>query len=106
MTPIEWFGLIGFALLGLSYGQSTGTVTAKFLPRYRYTGAALTSDQAWLFGAAFAPLVVLGMSTRFGLVAVSAYLLSGAACTLLALWINRHIKPLTPRNLAARKTAA
>ncbi len=100
------FILIGFALLGLSYGQSTGTVTAKFLPRYRYTGAALTSDLAWLFGAAFAPLVVLGLSTRFGLVAVSAYLLSGAACTLLALWINRHIKPLTPRNLAARKTAA
>lgn len=98
------FILIGFALLGLSYGQSTGTVTAKFLPRFRYTGAALTSDLAWLFGAAFAPLVVLGLSSRFGLVAVSGYLLSGSACTLLALWINRHIKPLTPRNMA-RKVA-
>ncbi|MCB5364695.1 MFS transporter [Pusillimonas sp. CC-YST705] len=96
------FILLGFALLGLSYGQSTGTVTAKFLPRYRYTGAALTSDLAWLFGAAFAPLLVLDLSVRFGLVAVSGYLLSGAACTLLALWINRHIKPLTPRNLARK----
>lgn len=105
-TGQDAFILIGFALLGLSYGQATGTVTAKFLPRYRYTGAALTSDLAWLFGAAFAPLVVLGLSTRFGLVAVSGYLLSGAACTLLALWINRRIKPLTPRNMVRKNPAA
>jgi len=104
-TGQDTFILLGFVLLGLSYGQSTGTVTAKFLPRYRYTGAALTSDLAWLFGAAFAPLVVLGLSARFGLAAVSAYLLSGAACTLLALWINRHIKPLTPRNLVRKQAS-
>lgn len=102
MLSQDAFIVIGFALLGLSYGQASGTVTAKFLPRYRYTGAALTSDLAWLFGAAFAPLVVLGLSHRFGLIAVSGYLLSGAACTLLALWINRHIKPLTPRNMARK----
>jgi len=91
------FILLGFALLGLSYGQSSGTATANFLPRFRYTGAALTSDLAWLFGAAFAPLVVLGLSARFGLVAVSGYLLSGAACTLLALWVNRRIGPRPAR---------
>ena len=71
------FILIGFALLGLSYGQASGTVTANFSRRFRYTGAALMSDMAWLFGAAFAPLVALGLSARFGLVAVSVYLLSG-----------------------------
>ncbi len=38
------FILIGFALLGLSYGQAAGAVTANFGRRYRYTGAALTSD--------------------------------------------------------------
>ncbi|APG03565.1 arabinose ABC transporter permease [Luteibacter rhizovicinus DSM 16549] len=86
------FLLIGFALLGLSYGQAAGTVTANFAKRYRYTGAALTSDFAWLFGAAFAPLVALGLSTRFGLGAVSVYLLSGAACTLLALRINKALE--------------
>src|SRR5690606_32451765 len=91
------FILIGFALLGLSYGQSSGTVTANFSSRFRYTGAALTSDLAWLLGAAFAPLVALGLSMQFGLVAVSLYLLSGAACTVLALWINRKLKPLTLR---------
>ncbi len=86
------FILIGFALLGLSYGQSSGTVTANFLPQCRYTGAALTADLAWLIGAAFAPLVALGLSAHFGLAALSLYLLSGSACTLLALRINRRIR--------------
>lgn len=86
------FILIGFALLGVSYGQSQGTVTANFKRRFRYTGAALTSDFAWLFGAAFAPLIALGLSVQFGLEAVSLYLISGAFCTLLALYINRKVE--------------
>ena len=85
------FILIGFVLLGLSYGQAAGAVTANFLPHLRYTGAALTTDLAWLIGAAFAPLVALGLSAQFGLAAVSVYLLSGAACTLLALRANQAL---------------
>ncbi|MGE8618816.1 MAG: MFS transporter [Achromobacter spanius] len=88
----DTFILVGFVLLGLSYGQASGTVTANFTRRFRYTGAALTSDMAWLIGAAFAPVVALGLSARFGLVAVSIYLLSGAACTLLALRINKVLE--------------
>ncbi|MDT0137945.1 MFS transporter [Acidovorax sp. PRC11] len=86
------FIIVGFILLGLSYGQASGTVTANFSPRFRYTGAALSADLAWLVGAAFAPLVALGLSAKFGLVAVCVYLLSGAVCTLLALKINRWIE--------------
>lgn len=86
------FLLVGFVLLGLSYGQASGTVTANFSPQYRYTGAALSTDLAWLIGAAFAPLLALGLSARFGLAAVSLYLLSGVVCTLLALRINRRIE--------------
>lgn len=86
------FILVGFALLGVSYGQASGTVTANFERRFRYTGAALTTDFAWLFGAAFAPLVALGLSVEFGLVALSVYLLSGVACTLIALRVNRGLE--------------
>ncbi|MBT2299956.1 MFS transporter [Variovorax paradoxus] len=86
------FILVGFVLLGLSYGQASGTVTSNFISKYRYTGAALTSDLAWLIGAAFAPLVALGLSAHFGLAYVSVYLLSGAACTLAALGINRALE--------------
>ena len=86
------FILLGFTLLGLSYGQSAGAVTANFPSKYRYTGAALTSDLAWLVGAGFAPLVALGLSAHFGLAYVSVYLLSGAACTLAALSVNRALE--------------
>jgi len=88
----DMFILIGFVLLGLSYGQASGAVTANFSARYRYTGAALTSDIAWLIGAGFAPLVALGLSAHFGLGYVSLYLLSGAACTLLALRLNKALE--------------
>lgn len=88
----DLFILLGFTLLGLSYGQASGAVTANFSPKYRYTGAALTSDLAWLVGAGFAPLVALGLSANFGLAYVSLYLVSGAACTLAALSLNRALE--------------
>ncbi|MEC4721769.1 MFS transporter [Noviherbaspirillum sp. CPCC 100848] len=86
------FLILGFILLGLSYGQAAGAVTANFPAKYRYTGAALTSDLAWLAGAGFAPLVALGLSAHFGLAYVSIYLLSGAACSLAALSLNRALE--------------
>jgi MFS family permease len=86
------FLLIGFVLLGLSYGQASGAVTANFPSRYRYTGAALTSDLAWLVGAGFAPLVALGLSANFGLSYVTLYLLSGAMGSLAALSLNRALE--------------
>jgi MFS family permease len=79
----------GFALLGLSYGQSSGAVTSRLEQRFRYTGAALTNDLAWLLGAGFAPLIVLFLSARYGLACVGLYLLSGAVTTLIALTVSR-----------------
>lgn len=92
-----FFILAGFVLLGLSYGQAAGAVTANFGATYRYTGAALTADLAWLIGAAFAPLVALALCAWFGLAYVGAYLLSGALGTLIALALNRQWR------LAARR---
>src|ERR1019366_5461601 len=51
------FMLLGFILLGLSFGQSSGAFASSFPIAHRYTGSALTADLAWLFGAGFAPLV-------------------------------------------------
>ncbi|MGA7805375.1 MFS transporter [Bradyrhizobium sp.] len=85
------FMVTGFTLLGLSFGQSSGAVNSNFPSGDRYTGAALTSDLAWLFGAGFAPLVALFLSYHFGLLAAGAYLLSGALGTLAALGINKEL---------------
>ncbi len=80
----------GFALLGLAFGQSSGVVNSNFPDDRRYTGAAITANSAWLIGAGFAPLVALFVASRFGLWAVGVYLLSGAACTLAALGLNKE----------------
>ncbi len=83
--------VVGFVLLGLSFGQSSGAIASNFARIYRYTASALTSDLAWLFGAGFAPLAALLLASSFGLISAGAYLLSGAAWTLVALWLSgRH----------------
>ncbi|CAN7599530.1 MFS transporter [Rhizobium sp. LjRoot258] len=86
------FVIIGFGVLGLSFGQATGSISSRFGRGYRYTGAAFTSDLAWLVGAGFAPLVALTLSSRFGLPFVGYYLLSGAVCTLAALAFSRALE--------------
>lgn len=86
------FELVGFGLLGLSYGQASGATASNFTGQNRYTGAALTSDLAWLLGAGFAPLVVLAFYHVFGLWALCGYLLSGAVCTLAALGFNKRLE--------------
>ena len=85
------FMLVGFVLLGLSFGQSSGALSSSFSLRHRYTGSALTSDLSWLFGAGLAPLAALLLSSQFGLIAAGAYLLSGAIGTLVALWLNHEL---------------
>jgi MFS family permease len=77
--------IVGFILLGLSFGQASGAFASRFSEARRYTASALTADFAWLVGAGFAPFVALGLSSQFGLLTSGAYLLSGAVCTLAAL---------------------
>jgi MFS family permease len=91
-TGEDVFILLGFLLLGISYGQALGAVSGNFAPKYRYIGAALSSDLAWLIGAAFAPVVALYLSAHFGLGYVSLYLLSGSLGTWVALGINRRLE--------------
>ena len=85
------FMIVGFVLLGLSFGQSSGAVAANFSGDARYTASALTSDLAWLFGAGFAPLAALLLASNFGLIAAGGYLLSGAALTIVALAVNTEL---------------
>jgi MFS family permease len=88
----EWvYMILGFILLGLSFGQSSGAVNSSFSAKRRYTGAGTTATASWFIGAGFAPLAALFLASQFGLLAVGAYLLSGAVCTLAALGINREL---------------
>lgn len=83
---------VGAIVLGVSFGQSSGAVASLFDPQRRYTGSAVVSDLAWLFGAGFAPLAALALSAWLGLFAAGLYLLSGAICTILALRFARKLE--------------
>ena len=85
------FILLGFTLLGFSFGQSGGTLPHRFKAEYRFTGVSLTTDLGWLFGAAFAPIVALGLTIWLGLEFAGYYLLSGAVATLIALYIVQRM---------------
>lgn len=83
--------MLGFVLLGLSFGQASGAVASSFSKANRYTASSFTSDIAWVVGAGFAPLVALYLTSQLGLWAAGLYLLSGAVCTLVALRANRML---------------
>jgi MFS family permease len=88
-TESYLFIIVGFALLGFSHAQAAGAVNSSFRSHFRYTGALITSDLGWLFGAGFAPLVALSLAIYLGVGYVGLYLLSGAVGTLGALWFSR-----------------
>ncbi|WP_151719402.1 MFS transporter [Gemmobacter serpentinus] len=79
---------VGFVLLGLSFGQSSGAIAAIFGQRNRYTASALVSALSWMFGAGFAPLTALFLASHLGLWAAGLYLISGAFCTIIAIRIS------------------
>ncbi|MEM7528277.1 MAG: MFS transporter, partial [Pseudomonadota bacterium] len=82
-----WIYIIfGFVLLGLAHGQSSAIAPARFKPEYRYSGASISTNLSWIFGAAFAPLVGLALTVEFGLEASALYLLSGAIVTGIVLY--------------------
>lgn len=82
------FVLFGFALLGFSYAQVAAATSARFTRYYRYSGAIITADLSWLFGAAFAPLIALWLALHMGISYVGLYLLSGAMSTFLMLRVK------------------
>src|SRR3546814_2758956 len=75
----------------LTHSCPTRRSSDLFERHYRYTGSALTSDSAWLFGAGFAPFWALVLAAYFGFLTAGLYLLSGALATLIALWISKTL---------------
>ncbi|THV10009.1 MFS transporter [Rhizobium rhizophilum] len=91
LPGVTIYMMVGFVVLGFNFAQSSGAVASLFDRRNRYTGSAMVSALSWMFGAGFAPLAALLLSTWFGLFAAGLYLLSGAICTLISLAIVRQI---------------
>jgi MFS family permease len=84
--------IVGFSLMGMTYGP-LGTLLAELFPTaVRYTGSSMSFNLAGIFGASLAPYIATRLATRFGLQAVGLYLSAAAVLTLAALWLSQETR--------------
>jgi metabolite-proton symporter len=84
--------ILGFTLMGMTYGP-LGTVLSEMFPTaVRYTGSSLSFNLAGIFGASLAPYAATWLATHHGLPAVGYYLSAAALLTLLALVLSRETR--------------
>ncbi len=92
VTGRHIYVVLGFTLLGLSFGQAAGASASRFSRNYRYSGSALTSD---LLAdrrrlCALRRAGTLQASSAWSIPA--SYLLSGVVCTLVAIFFSKTLE--------------
>ncbi len=71
--------IIGFILMGMTYGP-LGTLLSELYPTsVRYTGSSVSFNMAGILGASAAPYIATTLAIKFGLNYVGYYYLSAAA---------------------------
>ncbi|HTG67263.1 MAG TPA: MFS transporter [Flavobacterium sp.] len=84
---VTFFVCLGMSLMGFIYGP-LGTFLSELFPTtVRYTGASLTFNMAGILGAAFAPMVAIWLSDRYGIGSVGMYLTIAACISLISLLV-------------------
>lgn len=82
--------IIGFTLMGLTFGPMGSVLPELFPTNVRYTGSAISYNVASILGAALAPGIALGLlGVADGPVLVGLYLSLAAVITLVALIISK-----------------
>lgn len=79
------FLILGFALMGFTYGPLGTALAEPFPVAVRYTGASLAFNLAGILGASLAPYIATTLATTYGIAAVGWYLSGAAVVTLVAL---------------------
>ena len=92
LVGITAFFIIGFALMGCTYGPIGAALARPFPTAVRYTGASMTFNLASILGASLAPFIATWLAQRYGLIAVGIYLAVAAVLTIVALLGMRRIK--------------
>ena len=79
------FMVLGFTLVGFTYGPIGAYLAGLFPAPVRYSGTSLAFNLSGILGASLAPYAAMWLAGRYGLQAVGWYLTVAAALTLLAL---------------------
>lgn len=91
-TGVVTMFILGFALMGLTYGP-LGTLLSELYPvAVRYTGASVSFSMAGILGASLAPYAATWLASSFGLPYVGYYLSAMALVSLIALFGIRETR--------------
>ena len=83
--------IVGFTLMGLTFGPMGAVLPELFPTNVRYTGSAISYNVASILGAALAPFIAVALWQNAGgsPVLVGVYLSLAGAITLVALIISK-----------------
>ncbi|WP_420960353.1 MFS transporter [Brucella sp. IR073] len=79
------FLIIGFGLMGMTYGPIGAVLAEPFPTAVRYTGASLAFNLAGIIGASLAPYIATWLATHYGFSFVGYYMMAAAILSLLGL---------------------
>jgi metabolite-proton symporter len=88
--------ILGFTLMGLTFGPMGAILPELFPTNVRYTGSAVAYNVSSILGAALAPFVAVALWTAAGgsTVLVGVYLSGAAVLTLVALMLTKETKDM------------
>ncbi|MCI1933455.1 MAG: MHS family MFS transporter [Ancrocorticia sp.] len=88
------FLVIGFTLMGITFGPMGAILPELFPTNVRYTGSAIAYNVSSILGAALAPIIAVALWTKAGgsTWMVGVYLSVAAVLTLISLILTRETK--------------
>ncbi|TDT78891.1 MULTISPECIES: MFS transporter [unclassified Arthrobacter] len=95
--------ILGFSLMGLTFGPMGALLPELFPTNVRYTGSAISYNFSSILGAAVAPFIAVALweAAKGSPVLVGLYLTSMAVLTLIALFLTRETRDLDYENNVA-----
>lgn len=86
--------IIGFTLMGLTYGPMAAILPELFPANVRYTGSAVAYNFSSVIGAAPASFVAIALwqASNGSTLLVGLYLSAAAVLTFIALWLSRETR--------------
>ncbi|WP_427133139.1 MFS transporter [Pseudarthrobacter sp. S9] len=95
--------IIGFSLMGLTFGPMGALLPELFPTNVRYTGSAISYNVSSILGAAVAPFIAVWLweTAKGSPVLVGVYLTAMAVLTLIALFVSKETRDLDYENNVA-----
>lgn len=84
-TSVLTFILVGFFIMGCTFGPMAALLPELFPTNVRYSGASLAYNLAAIVGASVATIVAIELNAHYGLIGVGVYLAINGVASLLAL---------------------